>query len=160
MHWQLTVNQVNVNTSEPLTINACLHEGRGTDALKKVTCRTCKEKIAAPATLLQAANLYWHHIERIQEKSDFHAALVCNACLEEFDAINAQYQDPQERIGRLMSFLTHCAYDHSLGAEPMLSAVWAPLSIYELNRAIGKPAATEYEAKWRASHASDVAQKV
>lgn len=157
MHWDLASATLSASNGEDtFHFNACLREGAGTNVLKKVTCRSCAPLVEFPRTPLQAANLlYARMLERSQEvtKSPTFCWVTaqCNACTDREVGLNElTYMPEHQAMSKLMGFFTHCAFDHSLGAEPIVRVDYDGISVYAVNLAMGKDSATEAEASWRA----------
>lgn len=149
MHWSIPSQAQDVNEGGTFFFNACLSPGSHTEVSKKVTCKKCKPLVVTPRTIAQAAAIYLEKINAIQEKSDFWASLTCNACPQELDVSAFPAMPTHETVALVVGILEHCAYEHMGGTELILGAHTAPLGVYSVNLAAGKPAMTLHEERWR-----------
>lgn len=152
MHWQIATaaRDVNAQDNSAFTINACQREGKGTQVLKKVTCKTCKPLITQPRTPEQVAAVLYN--QALTKTDNEHWVTIrCNNCesCAEVDSQEFTYEPQWQSIGRIITLLGHVAYEHAFGTEVRMCVQYAPFSVYELNLAIGKVAQTTHEEKWR-----------
>jgi len=149
MHWSIPSQVEDVNEGGTFYFNACFSDGKHTETLKKVTCKTCKHRIALPTTTAEAAALIYTRISTMLEDGDCWATLTCNACPDDVDVSNLLYEETHIMMHSLVHFLEHCAFEHIGGAEPIIGRHYAPLSAYQVNLALNKPAMTDHETRWR-----------
>jgi hypothetical protein len=151
MHWQIAsaVRDRNAVDNSAFTFNACQQSGNSTQVLKKVTCKVCKPLIAQPRTPEQVAALLYYRA--VSETDNEHwVTFECNGCeCQGVDSQEFTYEPQWVSIGRLITLLGHAAHDHSMGTEVVLSRHETPLSVYELNLALGVPSRTDHEERWR-----------
>ena len=156
MHWQLAteVRDVNAQDNSAFTMNACGREGNGTQVIKKITCKSCKPQAASPRTPTQVANLLYQRALAANATEDTWATIACNGCTGCADVDTSMFEFDAQwvSIGKIISLLGHVAYDHAFGTEIDFVLHTTPFSVYELNFAVGKPAQTEQEDRWRAEH--------
>lgn len=162
-HWDLASTSLTVpDLQDTFHFNACLHEGAGTAELKKVTCKQCRTLTEFPRTPLQAANLLRAKMqERTQEATKSltfcWVTASCNSCTEHEVGLNDLTYTPEYlAIAKIIGFLQHCAFDHMMGAEPIVRVDYDALPVYSVNMAMGKQAATQAEIAWRERTFSEV----
>jgi hypothetical protein len=156
MHWDLASATVSAsNEAETFHFNACLREGAATSELKKVTCKSCKPLTEFPRTPLQAANLLWtrmraHHVQDPKSQTFSFVITECNTCTHEMGLNELSYVPEHQAVNMLMNFLNHCAYEHG-GSEPIIRVDFDGINNFPLALAMGLPARTDAEVKWRKS---------
>ena len=155
MHWYIPTPQEDANEGGTFYTNACHGDGsRHSETPKQVTCRACKALYAHPRTPeLAAAKLYGLIIAEQEEgrKSDFSIEVKCNGCDSDLDVFGwYESVSVHNEIARTIHFLEHVAHDHAWGSEVLLVRHYTPVSVYELNYSMGKPAQTLHEEHWRA----------
>lgn len=154
MHWYIPTENETVNVGGTFFVNACLGEGnRHTEDPKKITCRACKALFEYPRTPGQtAAKLVQHIIDEQEEgrKSDFFVEVSCNGCDYDLDVFGwYESEELHVLVAKMIHFLSHVAYDHAYGTEVRVTRETTPMSVYQLNLGMGKPAQTTHEEKWR-----------
>lgn len=151
MHWKIAtaVRDANAVDNSAFTFNACMREGNGTQALKKVTCKTCKPLIDMPRTPEQVAAILYQRVLAETTESVW-VTLECNSCSgDPVDTQEFTYEPQWLSIGKIVRLLGHVAHDHMLGTEVVLTRHECVFSVYQLNLALSKPAATNHEDAWR-----------
>lgn len=154
MHWYIPTDTVDVNEGGTFYKNACSSDGqRHTEDPKKITCKMCKALYRRPLTPVQAAAKMIQRIVAEQEegrKSDFQIEVKCNCCESDVDVFG-WYESVEVHVDvtRMIHLLEHCAYEHVGGSEVLFIRHYTALSAYELNLALGKPAMTIHEERWR-----------
>lgn len=151
MHWKIAtaVRDQNAADNSAFTFNACMREGAGTQALKKVTCKVCKPLIEQPRTPEQVAAVLYQRV--LSETTDaVWVTLGCNACdCEPVDTQEFTYEAQWVSIGKIVRLLGHVAYDHAVGSEVIVSRHECVFSVYQLNLALGKQPLNNHEDAWR-----------
>lgn len=152
MHWQIATAVRDMNAADnsvPFTITACRREGASTQELKKVTCKVCKPLISQPRSTEQVANVLFARAVQATD-NDHWVTFHCNGCdCSPIDSQEFTYEPQWVSIQRLVTLIHHAAHDHYLGTEVCMSVHTTPLSVYELNLAVGKEPGTMHEEKWR-----------
>jgi hypothetical protein len=154
MHWYIPTNTVDANEGGTFFVNACSSDGqRHTEDPKKITCKVCKAIYRRPRTPIQAAAKVLQQVITEQEegrKSDFFVTVQCNACPNDVDTFGwYESVEQHHEITKMINLLEHCAFEHVGGAEVLFIRHYTPMSVYELNLAMGKPAMTTHEERWR-----------
>ena len=154
MHWSIPTQHEDATVGGPLFVNACLADGNSrTETGKKATCKNCKALFQHPPTVqIAAAKLRWDIIA-IQEEGKYYPRLSCDSCVSDVD-VSDFINDPNahDQIARLSHFLEHVAYEHMGGAHVHLVRVQTWATAYDNNYAVGRPATTMHEERWREEH--------
>ena len=153
MHWYIPTETETVGVGGTFFVNACLAEGsRGTEVPKKITCKACKALYAHPRTPGQTAAKLVQTIIAEQEngRQEYSVEVKCNSCDFDLDVFGwYESVELHDLVHRMIHFLGHVAYDHTYGADVLLTRQYTLMSVYELNLGLGKPALTMAEDKWR-----------
>lgn len=162
-HWSIPTTLEQAEVGGTFYVNACGSLATAprakTEDPKKVTCKLCKEAYKMPRSRQSIAAKVWLQIEAAKQ-SDFLVKVCCNACDHELHAYDLGTNHTFQDLRTIVAFLEHCAYVHMGGSEYVVYVEQSPVSVYELNRAMGKLPMTQHEEDWRLSHALGVKEEV
>jgi hypothetical protein len=101
----------------------------------------------------QVAEILLNALERKKDESGHftHVDLLCSNCGREAE-IDRIYRP--DRVDAAKGLIEHALFEHVSSADVLVQITSRLLTGYEMRLAIGVPAATEHEVKWRESQPS------
>lgn len=153
-HWYIPTQLETPGVGGTFYVNACLADSAShSESPEKATCKNCKAIYAHPHSPdLTAAKVYGIIIREqdLGREQDFSIEVKCNECDYDLDVFGwYESVSVHNEIARTLHFLEHIAHSHAWGTEVLFIRHYTPMSVYELNYGMGKPAQTQHEEAWR-----------